>query len=483
MKTFLILINNAPKMAVYHKALGDKLKEKGNKTIYAVTDKFAIENNNLDFANEHLYVFSEYFKQNENKSLNNTYKNINIWKTYFSDYDRNIVHYKLPVYGSSYYLSLFSNLINFFDEIIHREKVDYIIYENISNSFSYAAYEVGKVNNVGYRGYVGSRLPNRFELHTEEFGIKEEFKERYESFDLSALNDSDLNEVRTYLSKYEGSSMPSYHPKKSKLNADYSLIERYLNKEKFIQFFSALKNSFSKSKESKFNYQIQSPLSTYMTLFKRQLIKRFRTKIGGKYFEKINNQDKYFLYPLHMKPESSTSVLAKHYCNDLAVIQNIAFNLPFDCKLYVKEHFVNYGNVTLDFYKELKKIPNVKLISSNENSMDLIKGCLSLITLTSTMGLEALFLGKKVIVFGNVFYEVHPNCIKLSGFDNLFECLREIPGNLISGEELKNANERFVASYKSITYEGNVGYPIYEQDDLKRFVDPFINALEIYDNV
>ena len=52
---------------------------------------------------------------------------------------------------------------------------------------------------------------------------------------------------------------------------------------------------------------------------------------------------KIYLFPLQLKPESSTSVLARYYCDDLSVIKNIAFNIPFGCKLYVKEHFVNYG--------------------------------------------------------------------------------------------------------------------------------------------
>lgn len=487
MKTYLILINNAPKMGAYHKALGDELIKRGNKVIYALSDHNPIDTKEINLTGENYYIFSDYFKVNYNKpSINEKYKAINIWKTYFSDFDRNIVHYNLEKYDKEYYHSLMSNLINFYDKIINEQKIDCIIYENISNSFAYTAYEVGRLNGIPYRGYVGSRLPNRFELHTEEFGILERFEKVFNSLDMKTIDPDSLEEIRTYLSKYDGTSMPTYHAKKSKLSADYSLIKRYFNKEKFGQLYSSFIRSFSDAKNHKFNYQIQNPFSTYITLFKRQIVKKITSKTLMSMFQQPEEEDKYYLFPLHMKPESSTSVLARHYCDDLAVIRNIAFNLPFGRYLYVKEHFVNIGNQPKSFYQALSDIPNVKLIRSDADSTMLIRNCEALITLTSTMGLEALLMGKKVIAFGDVFYCVHPNCIKLNGFTSLFEVLSNLsshPNALDGKDRLYMINERFVATYRAITYEGFVGYPIYEKEDFDKFVQPIVGALEKFDEV
>ena len=467
-------------MALYHKGLGDCLKKKGHNVVYAITDNMPIESSGVSFKNENYYIFSNFFKINEfNSVVSEKYCSLNLWKTYFSDYDRYISHYNLKTYDKVYYSNLISNLVCFFDSIITKNNIDYILYENLSNSFAYIAYEIGKANGVKYRGYVGSRLANRFELHTEEYGIKDEFKVIFEQFNIGDLTEEDSANLDNYLSKYNGKEIPSYHSKTTKLSADYSVVKRYFNKEKYKQTLAALRESFKKRNEFKYNYQIFNPISTLFLLFRRQMLKKYRTFNGKKYFEDIDINERYFLFPLHMKPESSTSVLARHYCDDIAVIKNIAFNLPFGTMLYVKEHFVNFGNLPISFYQELKKIPNVKLIDCNANTMELVRNCEALITLTSTMGLEALLMNKKVILFGNVFYECHPNCIKMSNFDTLFEVLRDLE----KPTQDLTLSKRFIGAYHKITFLGNVGYPIYETEDIEKFSNYFISALSSYDEI
>ena len=356
MKTYLILINNAPKMGVYHKGLGDELKKKGNKVIYAFTDRVPIITYNIPLEDEVYYVFSEYFAENETLSiLSDKYKNVNWWKTFFPDYDRMIVHFKTKTYEKRYYENLITNLVCFFDLIVNNHQPDFFIYENISNSFAYVCYEVCRINNVKYRGYVSSRLPNRFELHTEEFGIKDRFKVIFNKINFHNLDIDEQKEIEIYLQKYSGDEMPSYHPKNSPLTANYSLFKRYINNDKRKLLEGAIKFNKNNKLPAKYSYQVLNPMTTYLSLVKRQFIKKARTWFGKNMFDSVVEGEKYFLYPLHMKPESSTSVLARHYCDDLAVIRNIAFNIPFGYKLYVKEHFVNYGNFPFSFYKELKK--------------------------------------------------------------------------------------------------------------------------------
>lgn len=467
-------------MGLYHKGLGDKLKEKGYQVVYAFSDYLPIYTYNLDLKDKY-YVFSDYFYQNEKTAvIPREYLHINWWKTFFSDYDRMIVHNKQKVFNKEYYYCLISNLVCFFDHIFKENSIDSFIYENISNSFAYTCFEVAKVNNVSYRGYISSRLPNRFELDTEEFGIKDHFKKEFDKIKLSDVNSDLLKEINQYLSKYNGDDIPSYHPKNSPLTADYSLSRRYINKDKGTLLKGAFAYCKKQRKYFKYSYQTQNPLSSYYSLFKRQIIKKIRYLNGNNLFESPIEGEKYFLFPLQMKPESSTSVLARHYCDDIAVIKNIAFNIPFGYKLYVKEHFVNYGNLPFSYYKELRKIPNVRLIHSSENTMNLVRNCKALITLTSTMGFEALLLNKKVIAFGNVFYECHPNCIKLNNYDNLFEILSNI-NNVKYDIETNEINKRFLAAYYNVTYPGGLIFFLYKNEDMDRFTIPLINAMESYD--
>lgn len=479
MKTYLILISNAPQMGVYHKALGDKLKHEGYNVIYAFSDYLPIFTYELNLSEEKYYVFSDYFKQHKgNIILNEEFNDLNLWKTFFCDYDRTIVHHHRKIFKKDYYENLLKNLINFFDEIFKKDQIDLFIYENISNSFVYTCFEVAKRKGIEFRGYVGSRLTNRFEMHTEEFGIRNQFKHKFENINLDSIDQHIINEIDLYLQKYSGDIIPSYHSKKSLLSANYSLLKRYFKKDKIEYLKGAIKFSIFEKGKFKYAYQIMNPFSGYFNLFKHQIIKKVRTKFANKYFSKIDYEDDFFLFPLHMKPESSTSVLARHFCDDIAVIRNIAFNLPFGTKLYVKEHFVNYGNLSLSFYKEIQRIPNVKLIHCDENTMQLVKRCRALITLTSTMGLEALLMNKKIVVLGNVFYECHPNCIKLKDFENLFSVLNSIEEPIVDQE----LSRRFIAAYRCVTYEGNVAYPLYEKQDLNRFTSAMLSALKEYEN-
>ncbi len=139
-----------------------------------------------------------------------------------------------------------------------------------------------------------------------------------------------------------------------------------------------------------------------------------------KIFDEANiSQDVYFLYPIHMQPEASTLVLAKYYVDQLATIVNISKTLPLGVYLYVKEHKSALGERFLSFYNQLKKYPNIKLIPHDENTFNLIKHSKGVITLSSTVGWEALFYKKPVLVLGDVFYNGTGLTKKILSFDEL----------------------------------------------------------------
>ena len=62
----------------------------------------------------------------------------------------------------------------------------------------------------------------------------------------------------------------------------------------------------------------------------------------------------------------------------------------------------------LRFYKIIKKLPNVKILSPNTDLKRLIKNSEGLITITGTAGFEAIFLGIPVYCLGNPFYSKLP---------------------------------------------------------------------------
>jgi hypothetical protein len=473
MKKYLILINNAFKMGHYHVALGNELKRAGNDVIYAFVDKLPFYIEKLDIGDAKYYVFAEYFKAHYNENeFDSKYLSINVNKLFFSDYDRCLVYEGLKFKGNDYYKRLMCNLINFFDSIYKEDKIDFCLYESISNSFAYTAYEVLRKNGTQYCGYAGCRLKGHFELYTEKFGSRDYFKEIYNQINESDIPSHKLIEIDNYLSMYGEKEMPSYHPRKTSLDWNFSLFKRYFNLDKLLVLKGAFVYLVKEHQYIKYSYQSQNPLTGIFKGFSKQVRKIYTVRASRKYFDKPQLDEKYFLYPQHFKPEASTSVLARHYCSDLSVIENIAFNLPFGSYLYVKEHFVNFGRLPLEHYRKLKKIPNVRLIACDTNTKELIEKSLGVITLTSTVGYEALMMNKPVYVFGNVFYECHPNCRKVLSYEELYSKLFDL-----TTDNNKSLNRCFIYAYTQIAYPGNIYYNISSNYADDYFTRPFINAI------
>ncbi len=69
--------------------------------------------------------------------------------------------------------------------------------------------------------------------------------------------------------------------------------------------------------------------------------------------------------PLHLIPEATTFVKVPFYINELFLIEQIAKALPAGWYLYVREHQSMAGERSLDFYKRVNRIFNVKLVQLN----------------------------------------------------------------------------------------------------------------------
>ena len=195
-------------------------------------------------------------------------------------------------------------------------------------------------------------------------------------------------------------------------------LENYFKKE--LEMAKCWFKYFLKRKYfKKFDYESKIQFKSWFYYPIKALKWRIKSVFLKRTFDSLNKNDKFFLFPLHIQPELSTSALATYFYNQLNTVTNIAFSLPFPYKLYVKEHPLAFEGKEKSFYQELKRIPNVVLISSKENNEFLIKKSKGVITLTSTMGMEAALVGKPVYILGDVFYDYHPLCKRVDSFEEL----------------------------------------------------------------
>lgn len=138
---------------------------------------------------------------------------------------------------------------------------------------------------------------------------------------------------------------------------------------------------------------------------KDKLVRKIRNAIGNEdLYDDFNPTVDFAFFPLHYEPEVSLLLQAPYRENQIRTIQDIARSLPVQFTLYVKEHPVMVEFRPRKFYKELKKIHNVKLIRPTISSFAITPYAKLITTITGTVGWEAVLLKKPVISFGHQFY-------------------------------------------------------------------------------
>ena len=96
----------------------------------------------------------------------------------------------------------------------------------------------------------------------------------------------------------------------------------------------------------------------------------------------------------------------------------------------------------INFYKEIRKIKNVKLLNNNISPDKLIKNSFCTATITGTSGWEAIKIKKKTIAFGFPWYADHKNCLCVSRDDK--KIIKKIKKFLL---KTKTRGEKYTKSY------------------------------------
>lgn len=416
---FLILINSARNYKYYFYELAKSLQEKGHEVYYALDSErskyveplLEIDNNPNSF------FFNKYFKENFDEDV----KILNpegFWSDYFySDFDRFFFqNFNLTKKRLKYWENVKILLDSFFYSIIQDNDIDCVLYENISNSFAYAAYIQCEKLGKKYIGLMGARIPNCFEIQSSI--IDKELQK------LKRLRENIATEEEIIWYENYKRDITNIQPDYMKNNGlDHVSINRIFDKNKITRAIRFIFMFFSY--DYGYDYQTGNPLFIPWKGFKVLLKRIINIKISKKYYidnkvlSVLKQKEDFYVYPIHYHPESSTSVLAPEYTDEYTNIINISNNLPFGVYLYVKDHKSAKGIQSLNFYKKISLLPNVRLINYDVNIKDLILHSKGVITINSTAGYEALLLDKPVYLLGRVFYEEFNNVFKLNNFREL----------------------------------------------------------------
>ncbi|MFH1077809.1 MAG: hypothetical protein V1745_00790 [Patescibacteria group bacterium] len=157
-----------------------------------------------------------------------------------------------------------------------------------------------------------------------------------------------------------------------------------------------------------------------------RLMRKARNLIGADdLYDEVVPGEEFAFFPLHYEPEVSLLLQAPFTTDQIHLIKQIARSLPVRMKLYVKEHPVMAEYRPRSYYKELKKIHNVKLIRPTVSSYTLIPDAKLVLTITGTVGWEAILLKKPVIMFGRWFYSTLPFVKRCTEMERLPSLVKE----------------------------------------------------------
>lgn len=452
------LVNNIDLMMEFLGKLENKALERGDESVLVFNSKMA-EYTKRNFFNENSKVISkvDWLAENYKKDYKD-FRGIS-WKEFLPTFERKSEYINLNYENS---VEIVSQLCQFFDFLFKTEKPDVLINEAPANIFNLIAYHFCRKYNAAYLGVIGSKFQGRIDIYDKTHTCSL-YEKHFKDISSESIPDRQKQFAEKFIQDFT-----SHHTLPPYMDFQYS-FSRSKGLERYIKRIVKLSPYFSKYLSNRnffknFDYESESFLKYNLLYLWRSFKRQLRKVYFKSQYKKDDNEGKFFLYPLHFHPEASTLVLAAYFSDQLNTIKNIAFSLPFPYRLYVKEHPVAIGTRVDSFYRGIKKLPNVVLISSNENNKELIEKSEGVITLTSTVGMEAALLGKPVYVLGDVFYQYHPLARKVKSFEELKQ---KINDNLISHntvENLKAINHRFVISYFRNTIPGDVVEALKEKD-------------------
>lgn len=448
---YLVLVNGAPAYKFFFAEIAKGLESLGHTVYFAVTAQKSKLFESVDYIDqsENTFFFDSFMQ--EYKSSSDYLMDDETWgDLFYSDFDRFFFHDYNLLKGNEYWKSISNGLYSYFKKIIYEKSIDVVLYENISNSFAYVANKVIQEKKGIYLGLMVSRIPGRYEIQTSIY--EDEVKE-IDSLTKNIYSQEEIAWFSGYIEKLEA-IQPDYM-KGNIINQKIGL-SRLFSMKKIFTLIRYLKLCFKS--DSTYDYQNGHPIGTLKSMYRLNFIKRYNESKSYRYYLSVEDVDSlvlkdkgnFYIYPTHYHPESSTSVLAQDYTNELNNIINIHNNLPVGTYLYVKDHISARGVQGHDFYKKIKSLPGVRLVHFDYNVKKLIKHSKGVITVTSTVGYEASLLGKPVFLFGNTFYQNFPNVFRAESF----KCLRSLLSS--NYETSKEEVQKYAIAYYRYTFKGHL---------------------------
>lgn len=161
-------------------------------------------------------------------------------------------------------------------------------------------------------------------------------------------------------------------------------------------------------------------------------------------------REPYLAFFLHYQPEASTSSNASRWINQENIIEQLAINAPYGLKILIKEHPRAFGFRGKEYFGPLLEIPNVYMCHPTVNTFEVAQNAEAVLAIVGSVGLESIFMKKRVAVLGRPYYSIYPGVRKLNYPEEVFPALRDPAWQ---PEAMTGELENFGAAYISSAHD------------------------------
>lgn len=300
---------------------------------------------------------------------------------------------------------------------LEKEKPDAVVFSVIGSVGSTMLYHIAKKKGIQTINMEFARIGNRIAFSEDDMTftwVKKRFAE-IQSGRTSTEHDAAkkfLDDFRNAPAPYDAGYMQEFYGKKGRFNALKFLQPLRLFKSVPWHAKALVEDLLRKERD-------YNDISVGWAMWDK-LQRTIRSIIGyADIYSQPNWDERFAYFPLHIEPEIAIMRYAPYYTNQQEIIRAVARALPIDMYLYVKEHPGMVGYRPRAYYKELLKIPNVRIIDSNIPGSDLSKRAAITTVITSTAAWEALLCNKPSVTFGHVYFNDIPGVAHCNAFEEL----------------------------------------------------------------
>lgn len=181
------------------------------------------------------------------------------------------------------------------------------------------------------------------------------------------------------------------------------------------------------------------------------------------------------VYPLQYEPEASLLYFAPEIVDQYSFVETILRALPSNKRLWVKEHPNQFGALRAKRWRDLKsRYHNLRFVHGRESGRSLIRASPLVVTISSTMGLDGLLMGRRLLVAGRVFFNHFTGAKHIQSYAALATALNDAENYVVEDQIEDNIDE--IVAFGRHCYPGDPqpAEILYSEGNLNRLVSAIV---------